>query len=190
EEEVRRDTSLDPRGYPQFKVKAPPGRPEYHVLVYLEPMRGNEFGFGVGIRLDGEQGEAIRRQRDTGELVSSGRLIQAGKDGFVALAMRLAGYRTRAPPAEPEERRAAHPGTVGAGYNVRKLMAGVLDETTMTAMRYRLFDAGATIAPAAPTLLFDSAQSGPGAPADDFRAPGGEALFEAVQPLVLAGRNW
>ena len=136
-------------------------------MANIEPMERNEFAFGLSIRLDGEQGRAIRLQRDTGEIISSGRLIQAGKDGFVALAMRLAVYRSGMPLQTVEQRRAAYFGTVGAGYNVRKLMSGVLDETTMTAIRYRLFDAGSTTAPARPTLLFDSAQSGPGAPACD-----------------------
>src|SRR6185436_9345085 len=35
EHAVRRDTSLDPRGYPQFAIKPPGGRPEHFVIVYL-----------------------------------------------------------------------------------------------------------------------------------------------------------
>src|SRR5688572_7216390 len=39
EEAVRGDTSLDPQGYPDFAIKPPGERPEYHVLVYVEPMK-------------------------------------------------------------------------------------------------------------------------------------------------------
>src|SRR5882762_3803790 len=46
EESVRRDTSLDPRGYPEFKFKPPGERDDYFVIVYLEPMVGYEFAFG------------------------------------------------------------------------------------------------------------------------------------------------
>src|SRR2546427_185047 len=49
EESVRRDTSLDPRGYPQFKIKPPGERLDYFVIVYLEPMAGYEFAFGLDI---------------------------------------------------------------------------------------------------------------------------------------------
>src|SRR5712692_1645624 len=194
EEVVRHDTSLDPRGYPEFAIKPPDERPEHHVLVYLEPMEGNEFAFGLAIGLAGEQAKAINLQRDTGELISSGRLVQAGKDGFVALAMRLAVYRNGAPLNTVEERRAAFIGTVGAGYNVRKLMAGVLDETTMISMRFRLYDAGSVAdnqpEKITPNLLFDSAQNAPGAPQDNFAVPGGGPMFDAILPLELARRNW
>ena len=194
EREVRQDTSLDPHGYPEFTVKPPGERPEHHVLVYLEPLEGNEFAFGLDIAAADVRAKTIHLQRDTGELFSSGRLVQAGPRGFVALAMRLAVYRNGAPLNTLAERRAAFIGTVGAGYNVHRLMAGVLDETTMTAMRYQLYDAGPVSADAPtaiqPTLLFDSVQSGPGAPLDDFEVAGAGPMFDAMLPLVLAGRNW
>src|SRR6266511_4250730 len=46
---VRKDTSLDPRGYPKFSIIPPGDRPEYYVLTYLEPMAGNESVFGLDI---------------------------------------------------------------------------------------------------------------------------------------------
>ena len=194
EETVRADTSLDARGYPRFAVKPPAEHAEYHVLVYIEPMQGNEFSFGLDIGTTGVPGKAIDRLRDTGELVSSGRLLRAGKDGFVGLAMRLTVYRNGAPLDTLEQRRQAFIGTVGAGYNVRKLMAGVLDDTTMTSMRYQLYDAGA-VGEARPigakaSLLFDSAQTEPGPPKDEFMAPDLGPLFATVLPVELAGRAW
>jgi signal transduction histidine kinase len=200
EEEVRRDTSLDPRGYPKFAIKPPGERAEHHVLVYIDPMEGNEFALGLDIahghdaKTAGARAEAIGLQRDTGELISSGRLVHAGKAGFVALAMRLAVYRNGAPLNTLEERRAAFIGTVGAGYNVHRLMTGVLDDTTLGAMRYRLYDAGpvrgARPADLKPTLLFDSAQRGPAVPREDYPESGEARRFETVLPLELANRRW
>ena len=192
EEEVRRDTSLDPRGYPRFAIKPPGERPEYHVLVYIEPMKGNEFAFGLDIRMVGARGRAMDDLREAEAIISSGRLLNVGMDKSVGLAMRLPVHRSGAPIDTAEQRRAAFIGSVGAGYNVRKLMEGVLDETTMVAMRYRLFDAGAVASAqkAKPSLLFDSAQAAPGAPLDDFEVSGAGSRFDAVLPLVLAGRNW
>lgn len=192
EDQVRRDTSLDPRGYPRFAVRPPGERPEYHVLIYIAPMEGNEFSFGVDIIASAPQAKVVGRHRDSGELFSSGRLLNAGKDGSVGLAMRLAVYRNGAPVDTVEQRRAAFIGSVGAGYNVRKLMAGVLDNTTMTAMRYRLYDAGPVgeYSARAPILLYDSVQTAPGAPRDDFVVAGSGQTFEAVLPLELANRRW
>ena len=192
EEEVRHDASLDPRGYPQFAIRPPGERPQHHVLVYIEPMEGNAFSFGIDIIASEPQARVVARHTETGELFSSGRLLNAGKDGSVGLAMRLAVYRNGAPIATPEQRRVALIGTVGAGYNVRKLMAGVLDHTTMTAMRYRLYDAGpiGERPMGAPALLYDSAQTAPGAPREDFAPAGDEPTFSAVLPVELASRNW
>ena len=192
EREVRGDKSLDPRGYPDFTIRPPGRRADYHVLVYLEPAAENRFAFGWDIASDAAQAEGIGRRRDSGELFSSGRLLNVGKDKSVGLAMRLAVYRNGAPLDTVEERRAAFIGTVGAGYNVRKLMAGVLDETTMTAMRYRLYDAGPVgeQRASAPTLLYDSVQSASGAPRDDLALAGDGPAFDAELPLELAGRIW
>ncbi|HUQ24640.1 MAG TPA: CHASE domain-containing protein [Burkholderiales bacterium] len=192
EDEVRRDTSLDPRGYPQFAVKPPGERREHHVLIYIDPMEGNSFAFGIDITASAPQARVVDQYSQTGALFSSGRLLNVGKDGSVGLAMRLAVYRNGAPLDTAEQRRAALIGTVGAGYNVRKLMAGVLDDTTMTSMRYRLYDAGpmgqrqAGVA----SLLYDSAQTAAGAPREDFVLAGEGSSFEAVLPIELASRRW
>ncbi|TMG72250.1 MAG: hypothetical protein E6H80_12235, partial [Betaproteobacteria bacterium] len=49
EARVRRDTSLDPRGFSNFAIKPAGDRPEYFVLNYLEPMASNERAFGLDI---------------------------------------------------------------------------------------------------------------------------------------------
>lgn len=194
EESIRRDTLLYPRGFPDFRIKPAGDRQEYHVLVFLEPFEENKFAFGLDINVTPAQMKAQSHARDTGELVSSGRLLNVGKEKAVGIAMRLAVYRKGMPLDTVEARRAAYVGTVGAGYNIRRLMHGVLDETTMTFMRYRLFDAGpvksASPSPAAPTLLYDSAQSRSGAPLDEFVVPGEGPRLDTELPLQLAGRNW
>src|SRR5258706_9184682 len=125
EEEVRRDASLDPRGYPGFAIKPPGERSEYHVLIYLEPMQGNEFALGLDVRMVGARGKGMDDLRTTDSIISSGRLLSVGKDRFVGLGMRLPVHRPGMPLGTPEERARAFVGSVGAGYNVRKLMAGV-----------------------------------------------------------------
>jgi len=192
EQEVRGDRSLDPRGYPRFAVRPPGDRAEHHVLIYIDPMKGNDFSFGLDIRTIGLRGRAMDNLRESTSIISSGRLLPVGDATFVGLAMRLPVYRTGMPLETVEQRHAAFVGSVGAGYNVRRLMAGVLDDTTMTGMRYRLYDAGPVgeRQSSAPTLLYDSAQTAPGTPRDDFTVAGIGGDFDAVLPLELASRRW
>ena len=103
ENAVRLDTSLDPRGYPQFAIKPSGERGEYHVLVYLEPMAGYEFAFGVDISANPAQNADPQSQRavqqyvrDSGHLTASGipiRVKTPDKE-YTGLAMRLRCTRT------------------------------------------------------------------------------------------------
>src|SRR5712672_818752 len=104
EEAVRRDTSLDPRGYPQFAIKPPGERPEYYVIVYLEPMPDYEFAFGLDLAnsipaADPEKvADAVHLQRDSGKLISSAQPLRVKRaTEAIYLAMRLAVYRKGMP---------------------------------------------------------------------------------------------
>src|SRR5260370_27476270 len=62
-----------------------------------------------------------------------------------------------------EQRRAAYLGSVGAGFRVKELMQGVLDEHALEFMRFKLYEAGpaesyaaARHTASADRLLFDS----------------------------------
>jgi PAS domain S-box-containing protein len=201
-EAVRRDTSLDPRGYPQFEIKPPGDRPEYYVLLYVEPMAGFDFAFGLDIGANpavvaSDQQAMANLQhsgRDSGDLTASGLpiRIKAAKD-YVGLAMRLPVYRNGMPLDTVEERRAAYLGSIGAGFNVENLMAGVLDKKTMQHMRFRVYGpASDRLAPNSPSverLLFDSHQSIEGAPPRSPIADQSSTFARAV-PMEIAGRTW
>ena len=195
EEEMRAEMRGESRvNLPSFSIRPPGERPEYHPVVYVEPPEGNEKSFGLDVRMVGGRGKAFEDLRATDSIISSGRLLNVGRGNYVGLAMRLPVHRPGAPVGTAAERKAAFIGSVGAGYNVKKLMAGILDQTTMKAMRYRLYDAGqvgeAKAAEAKSSLLFDSAQTAPGAPSDDYVVPGDAPMFDTVLPLELAGRKW
>jgi len=194
EEEMREDMRRDADpGLPPFSIRPPGERPEYHPVVYVEPLEGNEKSLGLDVRMVGGRGKAFEDLRATDAIISSGRLLNVGRGNYVGLAMRLPVHRPGMPVGTAAERRAAFIGSVGAGYNVKKLMAGILDQTTMKAMRHRLYDAGQVgeVNPAVkPSLLFDSAQAAPGAPSDDYTLSGDAPMFDTVLPLKLAGRNW
>src|SRR5712691_2678053 len=143
EARVRRDASLDQGGYPNFGVKPAGSRPDYNVLTYLEPMEGNGFAFGLDMAVNPLTAAALAAGRDTGQLLSSGRLVRIeGPNRHVGFAMRLPVYRLGQPVDTVEQRRAAYAGSIGAGFRVKELMKGVLSEDTLPHFRFRLYDAG------------------------------------------------
>jgi PAS domain S-box-containing protein len=201
EEAVRRDTSLVSTGYPQFAIKPAGDRPDYFVVVYLEPMAGYEFAFGLDIAANPAAKDpqriaaALYAARDNGKLTASGQplRIRQAKES-IYLAMRIPVYRKGLPVDTVERRRAAYLGSVGAGINLENLMRGVLSEGMLKYMRIRLYDAGAVehrdADPAEKRrLLFDSEQlrgnvSGPGAVAVS------DSAFSRALPVEIGGRVW
>lgn len=203
EESVRRDTSLEPSGYPNFAIRPPGDRSGYYVIDYVEPMRGFEFAFGLDLGANPETKDpeamsaAVLLTRDSGQLTSSGlplRIKSRGKE-YTGLAMRLAVYRNGMPVDTVEQRGAAFVGSVGAGFNVDNLMEGVLDENTAQYMGFRLYDAGPTTKPpvsrpsGAERLLFDSNK--PNAAFSATSAPDDpNSILTHALPMEVGGRVW
>src|SRR5205823_3953095 len=134
--------------------------------------------------------------RDSGALLSSGRLLRVeGPNRYVALSMRLPVYQPGMPLGSVEERRAAYLGSVGAGFRIRELLRGALNDATLQYMQFRLYDGGPAQSYSGgangigeDTLLFDSKDL-----LEDTGAkrPTGEgAYFKAVLPTEVAGRTW
>ncbi|GAB3553993.1 hypothetical protein GCM10027343_41470 [Noviherbaspirillum agri] len=140
---VRSDTSLDKDGYPGFSIKPETERPAYHVLTYIEPLKDYPASFGLDIASNRSVEKALAVSRDSGQLTSSGRLIRiAGPNRHVGLAMRMPLYRRGMPLESVAERRAAYYGSVGAGFDVSKLMLGAVDKNILSYMRVKLYDTG------------------------------------------------
>jgi diguanylate cyclase (GGDEF)-like protein/PAS domain S-box-containing protein len=196
ETRVRRDTSLDPRGYPNFSVKPAGNRPDYYVLTYLEPMEGNGFSFGLDMAVNPLTAAALAAGRDSGQLLSSGRLLRIeGPSRHVGFGMRLPVYRPGMPINSTEERRFAYVGSLGAGFRVKELMKGVLNEDTQRYFRFKIYDEGQLKERQSPAvthadqLLFDSndlLETAAAALVGDDSA----ALFSAKLPIEVAGRVW
>ena len=201
EQSVRRDTSLDPRGYPEFAIRPEGKRPEYFVLVYLEPLAGFEFAFGRDLGANpaatDPQGvaAAVRLTRDSGQLTASGLpLRMKSRDrAYTGLAMRLGVYRAEMPTDTVEQRQAAFLGSVGAGFNVDDLMQGVLDKDVTRQMRFMLYDVGSASEPTTPAalpnkerLLFDSG-SGHELPLATTQPTD---IFTRILPIEIGGRVW
>jgi PAS domain S-box-containing protein len=208
EQAVRRDASLDPRGYPYFSIKPAGERSEYYVIVYLEPLAGYEFALGLDIgaspvAADPEKVAAtVRLQRDSGKLIASGQPLRIKRTNevdsreAVFLAMRLAAYRKGMPIETVEQRRTAYLGSVGAGFDVESLMKEALSVEMLQHMRINLFDAGSAFDYAnsdsskEKQLLFDSNQlTGGGSPTQSTMGDSG-SVFVHVRPIEVASRIW
>ena len=227
EARVRADTSRDAAGYPSFGIYPPGERDEYLVIEYIEPFdvpgRNATFGrdvYGADAHA-GDRRRAAEMQRDTGLPRTSGRPIQDPRllRGTV-LGVRLAVYRSGAPIATLEQRRAAYIGSVGYAVSLQDLLRGAVDANPPGRIEARLHDVGAVEAPApeptsAANLLFDTRSPGvagavPAALAASSPQAGAASAWPAVPPrssaaalpepdagarravatLAVAGRQW
>jgi len=197
-ESVRTDTSLDPRGYPQFTIRPPGDRTEYFVIAYVEPLEGFEFAFGrdLGANPDAANPQplvvALHSARDSGALTASGvpiRIKSKGKE-YTGLAMRLAVYKSGAPLETVAQRRAAYIGSVGAGFNIEDLMRGVLDERAIQNVRLRVLDVRSTThEEGTARLLFDSKPGTERSTSPDSVSIAGP-MFSHIMKTEVGGRIW
>ncbi|RDU97590.1 EAL domain-containing protein [Trinickia dinghuensis] len=156
----RKDLALQQAGI-DFSIRPPGLRPGYDVLTYLEPLASNRESVGIDLDALPVRRAAMEKLRDTGEPLSSGRLILDDRGArFVGLAMRMPVYRKGMPTTNVEERRRAYVGTVGAGIRVNDMMDALLSAETLRVIKFKIYDAGSIGAPAQPlsnaSLLYDS----------------------------------
>ncbi|MFL6711275.1 MAG: CHASE domain-containing protein [Massilia sp.] len=173
-------------GYPAFKITPPGQRSSYTVLTFIEPISAWARRYGWDIAALGKN-EAMELSRDTGELCASGAPIAPlSGDNRVGLAMRLPIYRNNMPLDNVVQRRAAYRGSVGIGFSVNKLMAGVLDQFPVRDVSLLLKDVSEVDAGVVEernwSLLFDSAS----AAAKASRAP----QFSETLSIDFGKRRW
>jgi PAS domain S-box-containing protein len=196
EASVRSDTSLDKYGYPDFTIKPPGERAEYHVLTYLEPLETSLTSFGIDIAANAVGANSLAVSRDNGQLFSSGRLIRiTGPHRHIGVAIRMPLYRRGMPTNTVAERRSAYIGSVGAGFDVKKLILGAIEKNIPTAMRIRLYDTGRSDEPrkAGTTdpdnLLFDSAAVTDTPPTASMAMPSSAQFVKRVS-MTVGQRIW
>jgi diguanylate cyclase (GGDEF)-like protein/PAS domain S-box-containing protein len=193
---TRKDTSVDPDGYPGFTIKPPGSRPEYLVVKFVEPMAGNEVAFGFDLAGDAERLAALERTRDSGRLTASGSIALAldprRHPGF---AIRLPVYRKGMPLATVAQRREAFTGVVTAAFIVIDLMSGILSEPFLQTIHMRIHDAGfadrpQALQPAAENLMFDSDRLLQAPSAREAATEGELAGLSSMAGLEVGGRRW
>jgi PAS domain S-box-containing protein len=183
---VRADTSLEPGGYPGFKIHPAAARADHYVIEFTEPMKGNENAFGLDLAALAPHRAALELGRDTGRIVATERIIlvqdATGQPGFVA---RAPVYQPNLPLETVEQRRAALVGWVAIVFRVKNLMQEVIDPALLSQLAFRIHDAGdvgggANAGPGKNNIMFDT--SNPARPAVEGLA--------VEKRLKVAQRQW
>ena len=194
---VRNDTSVDPRGYPDFTVKPPGDRPEYVIVQYVEPMAGNEIALGLDLGGDAVRLAALERTRDSGQLTASGSIaLSLDPRRHPGFAMRLPTYRKGMPLATVAQRREAFTGMVSVAFIVIDLMRGVLNEQFLQNVHLRIHDAGFLDAPqgfqppSRDNLMFDSDRLLPALSPQQTLTDRGLSGLTSTAALDVGGRRW
>lgn len=199
---VRADTSVDPAGYPSFAITPPGERPEYFVIVYLEPEQGYDFAFGLDIGANPRASDperiarALRDGRDSGSITASAQPFRVN-DGLRTdyLAVRLAVYKNGMPVETVDQRRQAYVGSVGAAFSIEKIIRQALAVNDLQHLRCRLFDLGVAGrkdgegAGADRLLLFDTANP-PGLASNAADAADPLTHFIYRVRIEIANRLW
>ena len=187
EREVRRDASIDPRGYPDFAIKPPGERDEYVVVKYLHPMVGNEAGFGLDLLSEPRRRADIVRVRDSGELVASPPFAAAVDPGHISITMRAPIYRRGMPVRTVAQRREAFQGAVSVVIHVDELVHTLFDTQLGSRFELAIHDLGLAAAdqtevPSKKIPLFDSL--GPSG------MENAEDRLNRTATLDVGGRRW
>ena len=189
EREVRRDASIDPRGYPEFAIKPPGERDEYVVVKYLQPMAGNEAGFGLDLVGDPARRAELVRVRDSGELVVSPPFAVLVDPDQISITVRTAIYRKGMPVQTAAQRRDAFQGVVVMVVHVEEMIGNLHGAQLGSRFDLAIHDVGLSAAdrpetPSKQNLLFDSL--GPAG----MKLEHAEDRLNRVEMLDVGGRKW
>lgn len=188
---VRNDASLDPDGYPTFAIKPSGERPDYVVVEYNEPMRGNEAAFGHDQSHEPARRIALERARDTASPIATAPivLIQEATKG-AGFIIRMPVYRGGGVPVTIRERRTQYLGQVSAVFVATDFFNAYLPRTLLERLTVVVEDQTAIGArtgdgKAMPLVRIASK----GAAQEHGVAPKG-TVFERTVALNVVGRTW
>lgn len=194
ESRMRKEIAAMGSEYLPFRITPPGRRASYDVIVYIEPITGWADRIGFDLSSTGET-PPHRKMRETGAIAASATPVPfLSGVNQTGLAIRIPLYRVGMPTATVEQRSAAFRGSVGVGFRVHKLIAGLLDQMPVRNVRLTLTDTGLrprnSKGPSAapPRVLFDS-KATRAAPAPPLATPD-RATFVTILPLGFNMRVW
>src|SRR5437016_9784024 len=134
ERAVRAEKSPLLKGLPEFAIKPPGERPEYAVLIYIEPMGKNVPAWGLDLNADPLRRSVTERARDTGQIASSSgvTLLRDGNSSVSSTLLRLALYRGGGVPGSLDERQRLYWGMVGSTVRVSEMIDATLSKEILS----------------------------------------------------------
>lgn len=132
---VKRDTSIDKNGYPNFSIIPEGTRKEYYVATYIKPYAGNETLLGEDLLADPARQYAIETARDTGNYSVTGLFLHDGKPRFSIV---LPIYRNGTLNTTINERREHIIGLVAATINPDIFVAPALNSIDNAIKKIRI----------------------------------------------------
>ena len=173
-------------GRESFRIWPEEPRPEYHAILYLEPLdRRNRAAIGYDMFTDPTRRAAMERARDAGEPAASGKVAlvqeidERKQAGFLIYVPVYWGYGVPAGTAERRERLA---GFVYSPFRADDLLEGIFGADRNPRIRFSVFDG----APAAGNLLHVFSGEAPAGPSDRDA----DARYRAARSFDVAGRSW
>jgi signal transduction histidine kinase len=192
EQRIRREDARAKDGRPPFQITPPGRRPDYSIVLYIEPNPLWKQAVGIDLNAQPLINKTLADARDTGGIGTSGSPIKAMKTrNRVGLGMRLPVYHANAKLDTVEQRRAAYIGSVGIAFNVGRLVQGVLEELPLRDARLRIFNRIDTVAAreAGPIqLLFDSSATATKTAPPSEKSDGN--TYSVTLPVDFNGRHW
>lgn len=173
EQQVRRDTSVDQNGYPNFAIKPTGKSQEYFVIEYIEPLQLNRPAFGLDIGSEPVRRAAVERARDTGEPAATGRIIlvqDATKQPGLLILLPI--YRRNLPHSTVQQRRRALLGFVYAPLRASNLIEEALTNANKQDLDLKVYNSKG--------LMYDSKSIQPNEPIQ----------LHQVITLDVAGQPW
>lgn len=150
EQQVRADTSIEPRGYPDFSIHPPGQRDEYFVADYLWPVNGNKGIQGLDISAQPANLASMRYSMQSGEPVASAPfdLLQetTHRTGFV---IRVPVFGTPKKPSAAQKQGEQFLGSVAVTLRVFDLFQQLEREGRLQGLNVHLSDRGSTLTAAA-----------------------------------------
>lgn len=167
------------QGEPALRIWPSDPRPEYHTVVWIEPLdQRNQAALGFDMFTDATRRAAMERARDEAMASATGkvRLVQEidSSEQQAGFLIYLPVYHGPVAPASPDARRASLRGFVYAPLRIGDLLRGVRGRDS--GIDYALYDG----VQADPERLLRSTRSAQ-APAPQLRT---------TRRLVVAGRPW
>ena len=165
-------------------------RPEYVVVTYIVPYKGNEPALGFDVASTADRLDALQRARDTGQPVATGRLTLVQEPGRqLGLLVFLPVYGRELPQATVEEHRRNLRGYVTGVFQIGAMVEASLQGLAREGIVLQVED---ETAPADQRLLYDSRAWGPEGldPALDKPLEKHPRGMHWETTVEFAGRRW